>query len=224
LGPRAVAGAVQPQIRRGLAGVRPGKGAWILFGPVLGVEKRQEAVDGSIRRRPSRELLLRRAPAGEKKNGRRGELSGGLGSGLGGMCRNGRGALWSSTWPQMGHRGGPGSARTGAPSALNTWRLSLRSYDSSRGRGPDRGQQRRTRRGQRGQCGRAGAHVPGRDTRWRGLPGSSVRVSASGRRVASGDAASGSAAALGARAGDPDAKAGTARAGARDVTVRPVRG
>jgi hypothetical protein len=47
-------------------------------------------------------------------------------------------------------------------------------------------------------AGRVGARVPGRDTRRRGLPRSSVRVSASGRRVASGDAASGSAAALGA--------------------------
>jgi hypothetical protein len=39
-----------------------------------------------------------------------------------------------------------------------------------------------------------------------------------------GDAASGSATALGAWAGGPDAKAGTTRAGARDITARLVRG
>jgi hypothetical protein len=55
--------------------------------------------------------------------------------------------------------------------------------------------------------GRVGARVPRRDTWRRELPRSSMRVSASRWRVASGAAASGSGAALGARAGGPDAEA-----------------
>jgi hypothetical protein len=178
--------------------------------PELGVEKRPAAVDGGSRRGSSFSSELR---PGKKEWAAWGAL------------------WWSREWvrrdvPQRqgcgveldaasnGAPRRPSLARTGPPGTLNTWRFSLRGFDSRRGRGPDRGQQRHTRRGECGQCGRAGARVPGCDTRRRGLPRSSARVSASGRRVASGDAASGSAATLGARAGGPDAKVSTARAAA----------
>jgi hypothetical protein len=117
-----------------------------------------------------------------KRNGRRGELSGGLGGRLGGLSRKGRGAVWSSTRPPMGHHNSPGlgsdrSSRRLKYLAVLPSRLRL----EQRGRCPDRGQQRRTRRGQ---CGRAGARVPRRDTRRRGLPRSSACVPTSRRHVA----------------------------------------
>jgi hypothetical protein len=80
LGPRAVAVAVRPQIRRGLTGVRPGKSkreslgaTTVRFVCLVGGEGLPAGVDSGTRRRPPLEPLLRRASG-------RGKATGGAGS------------------------------------------------------------------------------------------------------------------------------------------------
>jgi hypothetical protein len=68
-----------------------------------------------------------------KRNGRRGEICGGLEGRLGGLSRNAGARCGARRGLQWGTAAALVSARTGAPDALNTWWFSLCGYDSSRG-------------------------------------------------------------------------------------------